>query len=78
MDALALMQAGFPQTMALGGAQGLTPALVDHLRAENVKELVLCLDGDEAGRQGPNSWLRAWPKKASPCGASLCRRARIP
>ena len=52
LDALALMQAGFPQTMALGGAQGLTPALVDHLRAENVKELVLCLDGDEAGRQG--------------------------
>jgi DNA primase len=38
--------------MALGGAQGLTPALVDHLRAGNVKELVLCLDGDEAGRQG--------------------------
>lgn len=52
LDALALMQAGFPNTMALGGAQGFTPALLEHLKHEVVKEIVLVLDGDEAGRQG--------------------------
>jgi len=51
LDALALMQAGFLNTMALGGTQGANDALLDHLRAENVKELVLCLDGDVAGHQ---------------------------
>jgi DNA primase catalytic core len=49
LDALAVIQAGFPHTVALGGTQGLTEALVDHLRAQRVPELVLCLDGDEAG-----------------------------
>ena len=51
LDALALMQAGFSQVMALGGTQGLNAALLDHLRAEKVSELVLCLDGDQAGQQ---------------------------
>jgi DNA primase catalytic core len=50
LDALALMQAGFSQVMALGGTQGLNSALLEHLRAEKVKELVLCLDGDQAGQ----------------------------
>ena len=50
LDALALMQAGFSQVMALGGTQGLNSALLDHLRAEKVSELVLCLDGDQAGQ----------------------------
>ena len=49
LDALALYQAGFTNVMAMGGTQGLTAALVEHLRAEKVGELVLCLDGDEAG-----------------------------
>lgn len=52
LDALALMQSGFSNVQALGGAQGFSDALLKHLRVENVKELVLCLDGDEAGRQG--------------------------
>ncbi len=55
LDALALMQAGLKNTMALGGVQGLTPALLDHLKQEKVKELVLVLDGDEAGRQGSSA-----------------------
>jgi DNA primase catalytic core len=51
LDALALMQAGFSNVMALGGTQALNAALLDHLRAEKVHELVLCLDGDQAGQQ---------------------------
>jgi DNA primase len=52
LDALALMQSGFPNVMPMGGAQGFSPALLSHLTEEKVKELVLCLDGDEAGQQG--------------------------
>ena len=50
LDALALHQAGFSNTMALGGVQGLSEALLEHLRAQKVREVVLCLDGDQAGR----------------------------
>jgi hypothetical protein len=50
LDALALYQAGFTNVMAMGGTQGLTAALVEHLKAEKVGELVLCLDGDEPGQ----------------------------
>ena len=55
LDALALMQAGFANSLALGGAQGLTPALLEHLKREGVQELVLVLDGDQAGRQGSSA-----------------------
>jgi len=55
LDALALYQAGFTHVMALGGTQGLNSALIGHLRAESVKDLVLCLDADEAGRQATAS-----------------------
>ena len=51
LDALALMHAGFSQVMALGGTQGLNAPLLEHLRAEKVSDLVLCLDGDPAGQQ---------------------------
>lgn len=50
LDALALHQAGFANTMALGGVQGLSETLVQHLRGQKVREIVLCLDGDQAGR----------------------------
>jgi hypothetical protein len=50
LDALALMQAGLSNVMALGGVQGLNEDLLAHLKAEKVKQVVLCLDGDEAGR----------------------------
>ena len=52
LDALAMHQAGFKNTLALGGVQGLTPVLLEHLKHENVKEVDLVLDGDETGRQG--------------------------
>lgn len=55
LDALAVIQAGFPHTVALGGTQGLTEGLIDLLRAEQVPELVLCLDGDEAGARATAS-----------------------
>lgn len=51
LDALALMQAGLPQVMALGGVQGLNQELLAHLQAEKISQVTLCLDGDEAGRQ---------------------------
>jgi len=51
LDAMALMQAGFSQVMALGGTQGMNTPLLEHLRAEKVSDLVLCLDGDPAGQQ---------------------------
>lgn len=52
LDAIAMHQTKAKNTMALGGVQGLTPALLEHLKRENVREIVLVLDGDEAGRQG--------------------------
>ena len=50
LDGLAVYQAGFSNVMAMGGTQGFNAALLEHLRGEKVSELVLCLDGDEAGR----------------------------
>jgi DNA primase catalytic core len=51
LDALAMMHAGTSNVMALGGTQGLNAPLLEHLRAEKVTDLVLCLDGDPAGQQ---------------------------
>ena len=51
LDALAVIQAGFANTVALGGVQGFSATLLEHLRQANVQEVVLCLDGDEAGEQ---------------------------
>lgn len=50
LDALALYQAGFPNVMAMGGTQGLTAAILEHLKLEKVRKLVLCLDGDGPGQ----------------------------
>jgi len=50
LDALALMQAGFLNTMALGGTQGLNKTMLDHLKAEKIEKILLCLDGDQAGQ----------------------------
>lgn len=51
LDALAVIQAGFANTVALGGVQGFSATLLEHLRQTNVQEIVLCLDADEAGEQ---------------------------
>lgn len=51
LDALAMVQAGFPNTLALKGAQSCTHDLVEHLAAAGVTEIVLCLDGDRAGQR---------------------------
>lgn len=51
LDALAVHQAGVKNVMALGGVQGLSEALLEHLQAQKVREVVLCLDGDQAGRE---------------------------
>jgi DNA primase len=40
LDALALYQAGFPNVMAMGGTQGLSVAMLEHLKAEKVGDLV--------------------------------------
>ena len=56
LDALALHQAGFSNTMALGGTQGLNAALLEHLHAEKVKEVLLCLDGDGPGQKAARQW----------------------
>lgn len=50
LDALALHQAGCRQGMPLLGVQASTAALIEHLRAQKVQEVVLCLDGDAAGQ----------------------------
>jgi len=63
LDALALHQAGFTNAMALGGVQGLSEALLEHLRGQKVRDVVLCLDGDQAGREA-SSGLRAQLQKA--------------
>lgn len=51
LDALALRQSGLKNAMALGGVQGLSQALLEHLREHKVCEVVLCLDGDTPGRE---------------------------
>ena len=51
LDALAVIQAGFSNTVALGGVQGFSASMLEHLQQAKVQEIVLCLDGDEAGEQ---------------------------
>ncbi|MBS2037983.1 toprim domain-containing protein [bacterium] len=51
LDALAIIQAGFSNVVALGGAQGFSASLLEQLHQASVQEVVLCLDGDEAGEQ---------------------------
>lgn len=58
LDALALMQAGLPNVMALGGVQGFNEELLAHLQAERVKQVTLCLDGDMPGIQAAASLTR--------------------
>jgi DNA primase len=55
LDAIAMQQANFTNTLALGGVQGFSTALLEHLQREKVREIVLVLDGDEAGRQGSSA-----------------------
>lgn len=51
LDALSVIQSGFSNVVALGGVQGFSASLLEQLQQAKVQEIVLCLDGDEAGEQ---------------------------
>jgi hypothetical protein len=59
LDALACYQAGIRNVMAIGGATHVEPAMIDLLVAEQVKEVLLALDPDDAGDQGSRQWAEA-------------------
>jgi DNA primase len=51
-DGLALWQAGFKNVIALYGARGWTPDHAALFKTNPIREVFLCLDNDEAGREG--------------------------
>jgi DNA primase len=51
LDAVYLTQCGMPNVVALGST-AFTEQHVDLLSRHNVKNVILCLDGDEGGRNG--------------------------
>jgi DNA primase catalytic core len=51
LDAVYLTQEGIPNVVALGSTV-LTEKHVDMLARESIKNIILCLDGDEGGRAG--------------------------
>jgi DNA primase catalytic core len=59
LDALACHQAGIRNVMAIGGAANVDPSMIDLLVAEQVKEVLLALDPDDAGDQGAQVWAEA-------------------
>jgi len=50
LDSLSLIQLGIENTIPMYGTNGLTDELLELLKAERVKTVVLALDSDEAGR----------------------------
>lgn len=50
-DAMSLWQAGFKNAVALYGKEGWTPDHANLLLESGVREMFLCLDNDEAGRE---------------------------
>jgi DNA primase len=52
LDAMSLWQAGFKNVIALYGANGWTTDHEQLLKANGTTEIYLCLDNDEAGRNG--------------------------
>jgi DNA primase catalytic core len=52
LDGMSLWQVGFKNVIALYGANGWTGDHEQLLRANGVREIYLCLDNDEAGRNG--------------------------
>ena len=56
LDALACYEAGIRNVMAIGGATNVDPNVVDLLATEQVKEVLLALDPDDAGDQGSQLW----------------------
>ena len=52
LDAMSLWQSGFKNVIALYGAQGWTADHEQLLREGATREAWLCLDNDEAGRNG--------------------------
>lgn len=51
LDALSLWQAGVREVSCLYGTSGFSDDLVESLRRFGTREVVLCFDGDPAGRQ---------------------------
>ena len=62
IDALSLIELGFPNVQALYGLNGFTEEHLQTLKADRVKTLVLGFDNDDAGGKGAGklkSWLAA-------------------
>ena len=57
LDALAAGAAGIANVVSLGGSN-LVDGQLDALRRKGIKKLILCLDGDEAGKKGAEAIVR--------------------
>jgi len=51
IDALSLIEAGFDNTQALYGTNGLTDFHLKRLKEDRVKEIIIALDNDDAGQK---------------------------
>ncbi len=50
-DALALIQNGYPNTVATFGTQGLKEAYSQLIGSSHIKKVFICYDGDDSGRE---------------------------
>jgi len=51
IDALSLYQVGIRETVSLFGAKGFTPDHLKYMRENLTREVILCLDQDETGKE---------------------------
>ncbi|MCP4120725.1 MAG: toprim domain-containing protein, partial [Bacteroidetes bacterium] len=51
IDGFSVLQAGFPNVVAIQGTNGLGTADIDYFKECGIKELTLLLDGDESGKK---------------------------
>jgi len=63
IDAISLYQAGYKNTLALYGTNGLTEDHLALFKKHNLKEVYLCMDGDEAGRRAADRLSRRLTKE---------------
>ena len=55
IDSLAIWSAGLKNVIPIYGATGLTKAILNHLKANKIKHVVLILDSDVAGKNAAKS-----------------------
>ncbi len=76
LDAMALWDAGYTNILPSWGVTGWTESHRELVRREQVRELYVCFDGDQAGRDGGGASARSFDARACVPSSSGCRKAK--